>query len=194
MTDLPFDKLSGLGAQPPEQPTPAGAFDPETRPEVGDPMALLTEGMEPLPPDTDMDRLIAAYDLIGRAGLADFEVGYDDSLGEGAWWYAKCSTGHGQTFMVAGRQSPDLAAEALARKIANGGRCTHCGKVTSLHPYPYTEGMPRPKGVLSSVCYWNRAGKQWVRGCAETHAEGERTKDAINDYIERTGSPARREV
>ena len=168
---------------------PPGAFDPETSPEVGDPMALLTEGMEPLPPDTDMDRLIAAYDLIGRAGLADFEVGYDDSLGEGAWWYATCSTGRGQTFMVAGRTSPDAAAEALARKIANGGRCTHCGKVCTL----FVAG----NGFVDQpdhVCYWTRQGKQWVRGCAETHAEGERTKDAINDYIERTGSPARREV
>lgn len=177
-----------------DEPQPAGAYDPETNPEITDPMMLLTEGMEPLPEGTDMDRLIAAYDLIGRMGMANFEVGYDDTLPPDKQWYAQCETGTGEGFWAGHRTSPEAAAEALARKLANGGRCTHCGKVCTL----WTQGTEEAAGVGQQnrawVCYWHRVGKQWIRGCIDTHEEGQRTKEAINEYIDRTGSPARKEV
>lgn len=173
--------------------TPVGAYGPEETGDV-DPMQMLGEGMRPMPEGTDMDRLIAAYDLIGRMGMADFEVGFDDSQPADTWWYAQCRTGDDQVFVVTGKAAPELAAEGLARKLANGGRCTHCGKVTTL----WTQGTEESAGVgqqnRSWVCYWERRGKMWHRGCEETHAEGQRTKEAINEFIDRTNSPARKEV
>lgn len=167
-------------------------FDPEVD-EPQDPMQVLGDGMRPLPDGTDMDMLIAAYGLIGRMGAGDFEVGYDDEKPGHQWWYARCSYPNGETFTVDGRTSAHIAAQALARKMANGGRCTHCGKVVSLWSGPkFVPG--NYSGRLMSVCYWGRDGKVWVRGCIDTHAEGERTKDAINDFIDRTGSRAIREV
>lgn len=178
----------------PEETQPAGAFDPETSPQVTDPMQLLGEGMKPLPAGTDMDRLIAAYDLIGRMGMANFEVGYNDEDPEDCCWYARCETGDGQGFLVEGKSRADLAAEALARKLSNGGRCTHCGKVSTL----WTAGAEDSAGVGQQnrawICYWHREGKMWHRGCEATHHDRAATRDAINEYIDRTNSPAPREV
>lgn len=170
-------------------------FDPEQDPQPRDPMELLSEGMRPLPEDTDMDLLTASYDLIGRMGAGNFEVGFDDALDPKVQWYAKATYPTAPDQIVSGRESAHQAAFRLARKMANGGRCTHCGKIVSLDPYPGTyDSSPRPH---LRFCYWWRpstAPKRFERGCIDTHAEGERTAEAINEFIERTGSPARREV
>lgn len=163
-------------------------------PEAGDPFVGLEEGMAPLPEDTDRDRLIAAYDVVGRCGLWDFEVGFDDEKDEGARWYSGARFGDGRAVVVTERANAHEAAEALARKLVNGGRCTHCGRVATL----WTQGPEDDAGVgqlnRSWICYWTREGRAWVRGCVDTHEENARTKEAINDFIERTKSPAIKEV
>jgi hypothetical protein len=166
-------------------------------PEIGfsdtppaDPMETMAEGMRPLPEDTDMDRLVAAYELIGRMGASDFEVGFDDALPAETSWYASCwypKAGPQSTFKWS---SAHEAAERLARQLANGGRCTHCGRPVSLGAS--TLGPVSPV-LAAGICRWTREGKAWVRGCIDTHEEGPRTAEAINDFIDRTGSPAIRE-
>jgi hypothetical protein len=138
-------------------------------PEAGDPFIEMGEGMRPLPESTDRDRLIAAYDLVGRVGAVDFVVGYDDDLPEEYWWFARAALPGGSMISeVKGCTGADVAAEKLARKICNGGRCTACGKVMSLLTGSTTSS-------LLDLCFWTRTAnpKRWERGCVDTHEENE---------------------
>lgn len=142
-------------------------------PEAGDPMVLMGAGMMPMPENTDMDRLIAAYDLVGRIGGVDFVVGYDDDLPEQYWWFARVESDNGAIKAeVKGATSPDIAAEKLARKLVNGGRCASCGLVTTLAVSGRTE-------YPDNLCVWARERKQWIRGCHMTHDEGQATTEAL---------------
>lgn len=176
---------------PSDPPTEAARAARDDQPFLGeDALEVLGAGMKPLPDDTDMDILVAAYDLIGRAGASDFEVGYDTDQPADRWWFAQCTYGDTGAHRAQWYTSAHDAAERLARRIVNGGRCTHCGKVSSLQG---ARGDQRPPGQ-PGVCFWTRTGKRWERGCVDTHADRSATRDAINDFIERTGSPARKET
>ena len=145
-------------------------------PESGDPMVLLGEGMMPMPENTDMDRLIAAYDLVGRIGGVDFVVGYDDDLPQEYWWFARVESDNGAIKAeVKGATSPDIAAEKLARKLVNGGRCASCGRVSTL----WTTTNTRDPHTTINFCVWARTGKRWIRGCVDTHDEGQATTEAL---------------
>ncbi|MDQ3432039.1 MAG: hypothetical protein M3467_07455, partial [Actinomycetota bacterium] len=54
---------------------------------------------------------------------------------------------------VEDHRSPVEAAEALARRLLDGGVCAHCGRTVSLSTGP--------------GCRWTRMGRTWVRGCAQ---------------------------
>lgn len=155
-------------------------FDPEYDAPPADPMVLLGEGMRPLPEDTDMDLLIACYDVISKTGATGFEVAFDDELPPETCWTARCWVG-AQLHVVNKRDSAHAAAYALARRLINGARCTSCGRVTTLFSVPHTQGMPRAKGVLSAYCYWSREGKQFTRGCSDTHEEFAATRAALEE-------------
>lgn len=114
----------------------------------------------------DQDAVEAACELVGRAGAQQLEVGYTDDeavAAEDADWYAHAQYA-GTRIMVEGRRGPIEALEALARKLLNGGQCTHCGRTITL-----SGGQPN-----LDLCRWTRMGKHWVRGCVDTHAEDER--------------------
>lgn len=151
-------------------------------PEAGDPMILLGEGMMPMPENTDMDRLIAAYDLVARVGGVDFVVGYDDDLPEEYWWFARVESNNGAIQAeIKGATSPDVAAEKLARKLVNGGRCASCGLVTSLRVVEVQGPMTHvTESSGPGICIWHREGKQWIRGCHMTHDEGQATTEALS--------------
>lgn len=105
----------------------------------------------------DGDALDAAVDVIGRTGAKAFEVGYarDGVPAEHAQWYAHAQY-QGVRVMVENRRSPVDAAEALARRLLAGGRCTHCnGTIT----------LSGPAGA--SICRWTRRGPRWERGCLD---------------------------
>jgi hypothetical protein len=147
-------------------------------------MALMGEGMSELPSDTDMDKLIAAVDIVGRAGGMDFECGYDDSKTAPNWWYANCRTRDGQSRsgfhnrISSEHPGPAEAAEKLARKLINGGTCTHCGRVITLS----RTGLA-VAGDGSAVCFWTRQGKRWERGCTELVEEGVRQAEVIDAFL-----------
>lgn len=157
----------------PEQPT-----DP-----AWDPMELITEGMHPLPEMTtdETDRLHAAVDVIGRTGAKDFEVGFDDEAPTNACWYARCDVvGVGNT-SVAGITDPASAAEKLARKLINGGTCSHCGRTMTLVIWI----KPGEDALYPAQCHWRRTRKRWERGCLDLIEEGKRLRVVQELYGDR---------
>jgi len=112
-------------------------------------------------PDVDEDGMIAAYDLIRRAGAGSVEVGYlhDDVPVQEADWWANAQF-RGVRITVEHRAGPVEAVEALARRLINGATCTYCRHIITI------SGQPR-----DGICRWTRHGNRWVRGCTGTHPE-----------------------
>lgn len=101
--------------------------------------------------------LVASVDIIGRTGAKNFEVGYlDDDQPDS--WYAQAGY-HGSKIISANHSGPVEAADALARKLVNGGKCTHCGK---------TVRLPNGTAFNKKYCYYFLVGGvKWTRGCSE---------------------------
>lgn len=133
--------------------------------------------------DFDEDALIAAVDLVGRAGATQFQFGYlhDDVPIEDAGWYAHAQY-RGARVIVENRADPVEAAEALARRLLTGGMCTHCGGLITLSDAgalvhlgaTMADGTvltaTRARGMAQ--CRWRRVGNRWERGCGETPPAG----------------------
>lgn len=130
--------------------------------------------------DINRDAVVAAADLVGRAGAREFEVGWlhDDVPSEEAAWYAT-ATYRGARIMTDDHRGPVEACEALARRILEGGRCAHCGGLVALSDSgavafeeahlvdgtTWTAEQARAAGQ----CRWRRLGDRWVRGCEDSH-------------------------
>lgn len=107
----------------------------------------------------DTDAVVAVADLCPRSGATNFELGYLHEPGEpgydqqGAGWWAAARY-RGARLTVEGFARPDDAADALARRILSGGRCTACDQ-----PVVFSHS-DRDRG-----CRWHRDADAWVRGC-----------------------------
>jgi hypothetical protein len=128
----------------------------------------------------DEDRMLAAVEVIGRAGATNFEVGYldDEVPSEMARWWASAKW-RGTKVLVEDETGPDVAAEALAFKVIVPGQCVHCGRTITVRridddgtPLIYTiSGHPLldedaiEETGLDALCVWNRRGRHWLRGC-----------------------------
>lgn len=99
----------------------------------------------------DMDAVVAVADLCARAGAKSFEIGYLDDEPPHRW-YAQCFL-RGARVIADEKEGPDEAADALARKLIGGGKCTACGRKVALsNPRRYD-------------CHWFRDRDAWVQGC-----------------------------
>lgn len=80
-----------------------------------------------------MGRLLAAVDQLAHTGMTEFEIRYDDDLGDlnpvEVLWIAE-GNWKGTRVFSAHFAYPAQAAEDLMAKIINGGMCTSCGKTT----------------------------------------------------------------
>lgn len=103
------------------------------------------------------DRLMAAVEAIARAGADDFELGFldDDVPMEDARWWAKAQW-KGTRVQVDDQAGPDVAAEALAKKVLQGGQCVRCGFTITLD-------------LTGPGCRWRRRDAHWLRGCDGGH-------------------------
>nr|MDT0660821.1 hypothetical protein [Micromonospora sp. DSM 115978] len=103
-------------------------------------------------PNVWTDAVIAAADLVGRAGATQFEIGWtrDDVPVELAGWY--CSAYYrGARLIVDEHRSPDAAAIALAERILTGGMC-RCRHRVALSDQ-------------ADGCRWRLVGQRWEPGC-----------------------------
>ncbi len=81
-------------------------------------------------PSLDEDAMMAAFDLVGRAGATSLEVGWlhDGVPVEDAAWYATAKY-RGARVTEENHRGPDAAVEALAVRLLTGAmcRCGDCG-------------------------------------------------------------------
>jgi hypothetical protein len=105
----------------------------------------------------DEDAVIACVDLAARTGAAQFEIGFasDDAPHQ---WYASARY-RGARIMVKDQPGPVEAADAMARRLLDGARCTHCKRTVVL-------------SGTGLVCRWRRMGDRWERGCAPGQERG----------------------
>lgn len=123
----------------------------------------------------DEDALFAAADLVGRTGAKEFQLGYlnDEPPHQ---WYAYASY-KGARISVDDCAGPIEAAEALARKLLTGGKCTKCGGLIALsgsgavaYRAPVmADGSTwtAEEAAAAGQCRWTRMGKRWEAGCQQ---------------------------
>jgi hypothetical protein len=94
----------------------------------------------PAEPSSGMDRpteeqMMAAVDLIGRTGSKSFGLRYQDDELPVIWTaLAEYSLPKGSAYKVAAGLTPVEAVFALCAEVMDGGRCTHCHRVTGFTP------------------------------------------------------------
>ena len=133
----------------------------------------------------DDDAIIAAADLVGRTGARQLEIGYlhEDVPPDQAGWYAHAQY-RGTRITAEDHPGPVEAVEALARRLLDGGLCTHCRGLIALSDagamvYPgagRTDGTTWTDEDVAGVksrpqCRYRREGKRWVRGCLDRFPE-----------------------
>ncbi len=105
------------------------------------------------------DVVVACADLVGRAGAAGFELGWDCPHTPGepdghscpdVTWYAH-ATYQGARIIIADRHTPTEAAMALTVRLLDGATC-RCGE-----PVTLADGRPG--------CRWRLVGQRWEPGC-----------------------------
>lgn len=124
----------------------------------------------------DEDAVVAAVELVGRTGATGFEIGYlhDDVPSDRAGWYAHAQY-KGARISEEDHRGPTEAADALARRLLTGAKCTGCGGLVALSDagaiaYPsatLTDGTKwdAKTAVAATQCRWTRAGRHWQKGC-----------------------------
>jgi hypothetical protein len=98
----------------------------------------------------------AAVELLGRTGADQFQVRYCEEE-EPTVWMSAAHWPEIEDIMpdhwdAAGGMSPWSSLLRLCEAAMNGGRCTHCNKMTSIDDQPYEEAL----GILteSFVCWY----------------------------------------
>lgn len=124
----------------------------------------------------DEDALHAAVELVGRTGATGFEIGYlhDDVPVEKAGWYAHAQY-KGARITAEDHPGPVEAAEALARRLLTGAKCTGCGGLIALSDagaFAYSSATladgtvwDAKTAAAAGQCRWIRAGAHWQKGC-----------------------------
>lgn len=112
----------------------------------------------------DDEAVVAAADLAGRTGASSLEFGHGD---DGSW-HATAQYREG-AITVEGQPAPAAAARALAVRLLAGGKCQHCGGVTT------ATGAQAGAGWLltgeswgpgsARQCRWRQIGARWAAGC-----------------------------
>lgn len=124
----------------------------------------------------DDDAVKACAELVRRTGATQLEIGYlhDDVPAEDAGWYAHAHY-NGSRITTEDHRGPVEAADALARRLLQGARCTHCHGLVTLSSegvlaYKHatmTDGTKwtAEQAAAAPQCRWRRIGDHWKRGC-----------------------------
>lgn len=160
----------------------------------------MTEGSSPAPGGyrLDDDALVAAVEIIGRAGAKGLEINCLDpeaSISKARWWAATYYSG--TRVQVEGHVGPLEALEALVERLLHGAKCMGCGKLTAITDAPVPIGktymdaseVDEKEARRLGVCMWERQGKHWVRGCGADAPEGS-TREKLARAMAEAGVPS----
>ena len=124
-----------------------------------------------LPPE-QRDKLIAAFDFVGRTGARSVQLRWSDDEKPVIWMMVaeyrldgdgKLAKEGKPVFEVDASTDPIRATLRLCERLADGGMCTHCGRPSGLDP-DTLDTMP----LNDLICWfqWDPGSKKFIRGCA----------------------------
>lgn len=169
------DELNGPLVVP-DEPDPDEPYDPA---EVHAALRPLLGERGPAGERLDTAEILACAEMAGRTGGQGFELGWarDGVPTDKAGWYAQAdytALGKPHRVRVADLPGPAQACRAFLAQVLDGGRCTHCRRITSTNPAGvmggdrmlldgtrFTDAEQRAGGI----CVWRRDGIHWKRGC-----------------------------
>lgn len=126
--------------------------------------------MSTQPNDEQMQVIAAVAELIGRTGATDFNVEWHELENRGndgkiriTWFvYAGYPSGHWE---IGAAPDPVRAAIRLAEAVVDGGRCTHCNRMSTVdhnwqHPVSADDAAPWCAYI------YDPSTNKFVRSCA----------------------------
>jgi hypothetical protein len=104
-------------------------------------------------------KLVAAFDLIGRTGASEVQIRHSPEDEPPVNWTAIARWD--KTWECAAAMTPLLAIFRLCDQVIDGGRCTHCRKPSGFDPN--MDAMP----LNQFVCWyqWDPSTRSFKRGC-----------------------------
>jgi hypothetical protein len=128
------------------------------------------------PPDLQMSeeqdrKMMAAAVFVRRCGAQQFQLRYSDDEEPVVWMaIAKHGLENGQPIAAGGNAHYEVAASVdplravlrLCERLADGGQCTHCGRMTGLEP-DELGAMP----LSDAICWYvyDPGEGRFRRGC-----------------------------
>lgn len=105
-------------------------------------------------------RYIGAIEMLGRTGMSEYQIRYDDDP-EPVVWIAVATYADGRWEAAAGRE-PLSATLRLCAQVIDGGMCRHCHKGTA-----FDENFG-DEPLSEIICWysWDPELKTYRRGCA----------------------------
>ncbi len=121
---------------------------------------------EPQLGQEDKDKILAAYDMLSRMGAASVELRFsepDAEVGGPVVWVAcfQAREKMGGGWEVDASLHPARALLRLLERLADGGRCTHCGRPTGLDP----DHLEMPLDQFVCWYLYDPELKKFRRGC-----------------------------
>lgn len=117
----------------------------------------------------DDPRFIAAVRFLGTTGAQDFRFGYFDDEKPTVWHATASWIREGRrVYEAAGAMTPVDAVLRLCEQVTDGGRCTHCDRVTGFD----AEQLDAPFSSL--ICWYQYDPELKVirRGCEGSTDKG----------------------
>jgi hypothetical protein len=106
------------------------------------------------------DRMVAAVDLIGRTGAAEFQIRYCEEEQPVIWMAAASWKGHWE---AGAGMSPLAAVFRLLDQVVDGGTCQHCQRPTGFEP----SADPMPMDKLVCWYQYDPGTRKFTKGCTQ---------------------------
>lgn len=119
------------------------------------------------------DVMMAGIEMLRRSGQSDFQLGFFDDVKPIVWVVMGHWNREGREHHVPGcGLTPEQAVMDLCERVMDGGKCTHCDRVTAFHK---PDEPPLPDFMTGHLCYWeyHEDAKRFLRGCWEWADVGE---------------------
>lgn len=115
------------------------------------------------PTEKELAMLTATADMVGRTGAIEFQIRYSDDE-EPVLWIAYAGYKENR-YGVGTATNPFTACIRLMNLLVDGGRCTHCNRMTIYWPEIVPEDSEPPLSDKDCVYYLDEKTMKFKRGC-----------------------------